>query len=493
MSSMDKDKQPSLTMGPSSRGGSELKKLKANSSRSLGWTIVLLILTTTLAIYLFPEHSPLQLTPWTISSSHQQNKHPFAYSHYWGAYSPYYAVEEYRSPPEGCQVTQVNIIQRHGSRYPTVGPALIMAYAVTKLQNVEVYLDSGLEFIRDFTFDLETDELVPFGATESSVAGAEAFYRYRHLLSRDNIPFVRASSSSRVVNSARNWTEGFSIASGFQYNPILDLVLDAKRNDSLHNYCPAIGSPDSQTSTWINIYAKPIADRLNEAAPGANLTSIEVYYLMALCAFHSVAKATASDWCGVFDEEAWKGFEYAMDLDKYYGTGYGQTLGPVEGVGYINELLARLTSTPVNDTTQTNTTLNASPATFPLNRTIYADFSHDNQLIAIFSAMGLFRQKTPLDPERYDADPSRTWITSQLTPFGGRMVVERMLCASAKTQTQTLTDGTQYVRVLVNNAVQPLEFCTGVTADGLCALDKFVESQGYATGGGGGDWEKCFE
>lgn len=114
---------------------------------------------------------------------------------------------------------------------------------------------------------------------------------------------------------------GFSIASNFQFTPILDVILDAKGNDTLHNYCPTIGSSDIQTSTWINIYAKPIADRLNEAAPGANLASVEVYYLMALCAFHSVAKETVSEWCGVFDEDEWKGFEYAMDLDKYYGTG----------------------------------------------------------------------------------------------------------------------------------------------------------------------------
>ncbi|KAE9382877.1 hypothetical protein BT96DRAFT_1009926 [Gymnopus androsaceus JB14] len=40
-------------------------------------------------------------------------------------------------------------------------------------------------------------------------------------------------------------------------------------------------------------------------------------------------------------------FEYEMDLDKYCGTGYGQALGLVEGVGYINELIARLTSAPV--------------------------------------------------------------------------------------------------------------------------------------------------
>ena len=150
-------------------------------------------------------------------------------------------------------------------------------------------------------------------------------------------------------------------------------------------------------------------------------------------------------------------------------------------MGYINELLARLTSQPVRDHTQTNRTLDSSPATFPLNRTLYADFSHDNQMVAIFSAMGLFRQPAPLDPTK--PDPRRTWRVQRIVPFSGRMVIERMECASET--------GGQYVRVLVNDAVQPLEFCQADT-HGLCTLDAFVDSQGYSRNDGEGDFEKCF-
>ena len=158
---------------------------------------------------------------------------------------------------------------------------------------------------------------------------------------------------------------------------------------------------------------------------------------------------------------------------------YGQPLGRVQGVGYVNELLARLTGKPVQDHTQTNTTLDSSPITFPLNRTIYADFSHDNQMIAIYAALGLFPQPRPLDPTK--PDPLRTWIVANLVPFAARMVTEKLECGSGK----------QYVRILVNDALQPLEFC-GATFHGLCELRAFVESQGYARSDGAGDFEKCF-
>ncbi|KAE9399215.1 phytase [Gymnopus androsaceus JB14] len=470
--------------------------LVEKTKKSLRLTIAFLVLSAAISIYLFPsqcsvgQQNPQKQSPINVEFS------PLVRN--WGAYAPYYPLDEYTNPPRDCEITQVNILQRHGARYPTVGPAAMMASAVAKLQNVKTYHDSSLDFIRNYTFDLGTDELVAFGATQSSIAGAEIFHRYSQLLAGNNpedVPFVRASSSSRVVMSARNWTYGFSVASDFQLNPVLSVILDAKENDTLHNDCPAIGSPDNQTDTWIDIYVPPIAERINTFAPGANLSANEVYYLMALCPFHSVATEDISDWCGLFSEKEWTEFEYEMDLDKYYGTGYGQALGPVEGVGYINELIARLTSTPVNDTTQTNTTLDASPITFPLNRTIYADFSHDNQLIAIYSAMGLFKQPRPLDPTNpHSNGPNWTWVTSRLAPFGGRMVIEKMRCERTELeQFHQDSNSTEFIRILVNDAVQPLEFCAEVTMDGLCALDKFVESQWYSTSGGAGDWEKCFE
>lgn len=175
-----------------------------------------------------------------------------------------------------------------------------------------------------------------------------------------------------------------------------------------------------------------------------------------------------------------------ITLDAYHlFHRYGQALGPIQGVGYVNELLSRLTRRPVNDSTQTNRTLDASPATFPLDRSVYADFSHDNQMAAIYAAMGLFKQPQPLDPTT--PNRKRTWITSQLTPFSARMVTERLHCTGARSLKAEV-----FVRILVNDALQPLEFCGG-DQHGLCTLDAFVESQAFARNNGAGDFEKCFD
>ncbi|KDR84436.1 hypothetical protein GALMADRAFT_54583 [Galerina marginata CBS 339.88] len=405
----------------------------------------------------------------------------------WAPYTPYFSVESYKPPPAHCSITQVNIIQRHGARFPTSGATTRILAAVQNLKAATQFLDPRLDFLTNYTYALGQNDLVPFGALQSEEAGKEAFKRYSRLVSRGNLPFVRSSGGTRVVDSATNWTAGFSIGSNGVLNPVLSVILPENLNDTLDDaMCPNAGSSDPQTNTWTSIYGAPIAARLNSEALGATLLAADISNLIPLCAFETVAKETPSPFCALFSPAEFAQFEYFGDLDKFYGTGYGQALGPVQGVGYINELIARLTETPVRDNTQTNRTLDASPITFPLNRTLYADFSHDNQMIAIYAAMGLFKQAAPLDPTK--PDPKRTWIASHLTPFSARMVTERLSC----THTQGKHSKPQtFVRILVNDALQPLEFC-GADRDGLCTLSAFVDSQAYARNDGEGDFEKCF-
>jgi len=158
------------------------------------------------------------------------------------------------------------------------------------------------------------------------------------------------------------------------------------------------------------------------------------------------------------------------------------------GVGYVNELLARLRGLPVEDKTQHN-----SSYPFPLDRSLYIDFTHENLMVPVYAVIGLFNISTPLDPKHMD--PKRGWIASEMVPFSARMVVERLSCDrpedDVEGEEEDETEEHEYVRVFVNDWLQPLEFCGG-DANGMCTLDAFVESQGYARRNGYGDFEKCY-
>ena len=41
-----------------------------------------------------------------------------------------------------------------------------------------------------------------------------------------------------------------------------------------------------------------------------------------MCPFESVAKEVLSPFCALFDDEDFRAFEYYVDLEKYYKTGY---------------------------------------------------------------------------------------------------------------------------------------------------------------------------
>ena len=210
-----------------------------------------------------------------------------------------------------------------------------------------------------------------------------------------------------------------------------------------------------------------------------------------------------------------------MDLTDLVSR-YGNALGAVQGVGYVNELLARLTGTPVRD----RTTHDPSQE-FPLGRKLYADFTHENVMVPVFAALGLFNVSRPVDPrvrpgylsrlglglggsrhphslvdmhgqwQEYEygegngngsgeeEEEGQRWIASRMVPFSARMVTERLTC-----ERDGLVPG-EYVRILVNDAVQPLEFC-GAGEDGMCRLEEFVESQGYARRSGDEDFERCY-
>lgn len=70
---------------------------------------------------------------------------------------------------------------------------------------------------------------------------------------------------------------------------------------------------------------------------------------------------------------------FSLDLDFWYGNGPGNPAAAAQGLGYAQELLARLTQTPLTNFTATpvNQTLDASNVTFPLSQPIFVDATHD--------------------------------------------------------------------------------------------------------------------
>ncbi|KAG5982417.1 hypothetical protein E4U55_001924 [Claviceps digitariae] len=426
----------------------------------------------------------------TASCHYDPRKH-------WGQYSPYFSAPRGSIKPDvpsGCKVTFASVLSRHGARYPTKGKSKAYKNLIQRIQRDVKNYGKGFEFIKHYNYSLGADDLTRRGEDELFQSGKKFMKRYRKLAKATRDPFVRASGSDRVIKSAEYFLRGFYKESGRKGRKYLRNIFviperEGVNNPLDHGNCKAFEDArhsslaGEQKKAWRKIWATPVMNRLNKQLPGANISLEDTVNLMDLCPFNTVTtvKTRLSRFCQLFSQQEWDAYEYYESVDKWYAYGPGNPLAPTQGVGYVNELIARLTKAPVEDHTTTNSTLDSDPTTFPLDRLLYADFTHDNTLMTVYGALGLYTNDTVLPSDRM-LPPEKTggYSASWAVPFGARMYVEKMRCGKH--------DDDELVRVLVNDRVVAPKGCKADKL-GRCKLDDFLQGLEFAKTGG--HWDQC--
>lgn len=193
-----------------------------------------------------------------------------------------------------------------------------------------------------------------------------------------------------------------------------------------------------------------------------------------------------------------------IDTD-YFDYGYGNPTGRAQGIGYVQEMLARLNRTLITSSSSSvNSTIDNNTDTFPTNQPFYADFSHDDIIISALAALSVDYFRDPPSLTQFPPNPNRHFILSQLTPFGARLITETIACASpdpapvkdfrlAYTPEQygyNPSDAIhKFIRMRLNNGIVPLNSIRGGACgtstsgriDGMCALEDFIKSQENST------------
>ncbi|KAI9733074.1 MAG: hypothetical protein M1834_003620 [Cirrosporium novae-zelandiae] len=430
-------------------------------------------------------------------------------SHLWGQYSPYFAVPSEISTqlPDGCRISFVQLLSRHGGRDPTSTKTILYNETIQQIiSNVQRNRFSGrYAFLANYKYNLGADRLTVFGENQMVHSGIKFFSRYQDI-ALNFTPFIRAGGSNRVIESALKFSQGYHAAKqsspyskddAYPYPILVIPETDGENNTLSHGLCTAFEDHEINTvgavaqQTFLSTFAPPITSRLNRALPNANLSLEQTIYLMDLCPFASIASPSGSisPFCSLFTGSEWEGYNYYQSLGKYYGYGGGNPLGPTQGVGFVNELISRMTDRPVKDHTSVNKTLDSDPSTFPLgpNVRLYADFSHDNDMIPIFSALNLFNNTSPLSNTSItDATDSDGFSAAWAVPFAGRAYFEKMRCDEGT----GLETGSELVRILINDRVVPLNGCEADEL-GRCEVRKWIASLGFAKRGG--HWDMCWD
>ncbi|CAD6500208.1 BgTH12-07391 [Blumeria graminis f. sp. triticale] len=475
----------------------------------------------------------------------------------WGHLSPYannrdddFGVE-YVGLPAGCQIESAHTLQRHAERFPTKG--------INDGRNNQRFSEKVTNFTSTHPKDLFTGPLrfmnswnpvilsngllTGIGASAEFNAGVEFWNRYGRTLYNASVgqlayngsyadgtprqPIVlRTTEQSRMHNTQINWALGFF---GPSFSPVPNPALNdtakafevviipeengGKQNNTLASYvsCSNCGNPTMKASTnqmlyeFVSSYLGPATERLKSFVPADfPLTVNDTFAMQMICAYEN-ALMGASEFCGFFTEDEWTGFENSLEMQFYYKFSYGHPTGRAQGIGYVEELLARLNNTQMtSSSTSVNATLNSDPKTFPVNQTFYADFTHDTVITSVLSALSIDYFHAPPNLTQISSDPNRKFILSKIVPFGSRLVTETIGCTSPnpkpRKSAQVQYTPEQYgyekslakykfVRMRLNNGIIPLDTIRGGACgddkssriDGLCALDDFMTSQQNAS------------
>jgi hypothetical protein len=471
------------------------------------------------------EPAAIQTSPSYPYNDEQAHSFPLVYSQpygndaqssfditrYWGNLSPQYSVRSsaYGLPdasplaPEGCDITQVLLLYRHGARYPTsgAGPSTF-AQKIANATETGLSVSGDLGFLSDWTYKLGAELLTPFGRSQNFLLGVKYRQLYGHLLNNftaaGTLPVFRTESQDRMVKTAENFAAGFFGVPEYMNEVSIEILVETPglnnsgapyetcKNSNVaskgsigsklatefaNNACKSEFQPRSLRDSTDNslIPVNSTIARLQSQVSGITFTPSDVISMLQLCSYETNALGYSA-FCDVFSEKDFLNYEYYYDLSFYYNNGPGSPVSAAQGKGYLDEYIARLTGTYPAATSALNQTFDDSPTFFPLNQSIYADATHEVVVLDVLTAFNLTAlfKGPPLSARGNEEQNS--FVASRVVPFATHFTTQVLWCPAY--------DPPQQMRFIVNDAVVPVhESYVGceADADGLCGAAQVLQ------------------
>lgn len=232
----------------------------------------------------------------------------------------------------------------------------------------------------------------------------------------------------------------------------------------------------AKRAQWRNTYLREAAKRLQGDLSGLKIDTQDAHAMQELCAYELVALG-GSAFCGLFTEEEWDGFEHYEGIDWWYRFAFGHPVMAAQGLGWVQEWLARTTGAPLAGfNSSTNATLH-NDKYFPLagNQSIWVDTTRDTLIAAVLTTLEFesFTQAGPPPATHLPTDPS--FVFSKIAPFGGNLHSQVVSCPASRGERK------RWVRWILNDGVVPLsheKMCnSGIWLEklGFCELGPYVD------------------
>lgn len=353
--------------------------------------------------------------------------------------------------PNTCKVVQVQLLSRHGERYPTRGKGEIYKQIHAKLTGVT--WKHELDWLNDLEYFVKDDANLGLETTPENSNGPYAGVknmknhgkwfrdRYNSLYENNSILPIFTSNSKRVYQSSIAFLEGF-LGPDFDKHSKINIINEdfSSGANSLTPWKSCLAYNESSNvivDNFNNDYLNGIVNRLSPA----NITRSDAFELFEYCAYE-INVTGKSKVCNLMELNEFASFAYHKDLKKYYSSGPGNSWSYIAGSNLVNASLQLL-----NEDESKNK--------------IWLSFTHDTDIDHYLTFLEIFTPDDDLPVDKILFN--RNYIHAFIAPQAARIYTEKLKCGSE-----------YFVRFMINDAIIPLNYCN--SGPGFsCGLNQFNE------------------
>ncbi|CAG8476038.1 17629_t:CDS:2 [Funneliformis caledonium] len=299
------------------------------------------------------------------------------------------------SYPDKCELKQLNLISRHGSRYPN--PNDIINFE--KLEKVFSNVSAAKEWYKNPFPMRKNNQLVKRGEIEPFFDGLQCRKRYKKFW--DGVKYdpevikFQSTQTSRAGASLMSFSEGLFNGYGpldaCKSQPIYywNLPLEQDSTLSMFTSCrrwnETVNTNNPLRNEQIYLYGNktlaPIAKRISKDYHiSPPLDPLLVPFMFTNCQYWLTVYNRTDAWCSLLSPKELLLSRYYFEMDFYYRLSYGSPLNLRIGCRYITELV------------------NGVEGYLYGNSSVIADlkFSHSFSMTMILTTLGLFKNEYPL-------------------------------------------------------------------------------------------------
>lgn len=396
-----------------------------------------------------------------------------------GTKSPYWSEGStaVTPPPNGCSAIHINLLSRHGSRYPTNGDVEDLDKLESKIKKYKKYINSSYAYIKSWTnpYPVSEEGFLSLTGQQELFGLAQRFNAsYYPLLAQPYAPDVYQMQSTQIPRagvSASSFAQGFLQGQGglgnshFQppYIYSNSLSLDYLRFfDNCAVYTEAMDNGTINKNEADSYKAEqypPIAARVQEALGVGlnwNVSKKDVDAMLTACAFEVAVFDKYDGWCPLFSPADIDVFAYIGDLEDYWERSYGSEFGYKISSVILQDIVT---------TMQGVIAKNSSDYEFQKG---YFRFGHAEDIIPMTTLLGLFKSDYPLTANLSQSQiQSRTWSGSVISPFSANLAFILYECSGDTYRVKLTHNEVEYTFPGCDDLFCPFDQFTSIYASAL--------------------------